>query len=517
MIEFVISSANNEQDILRAVEENTARGLPCPVWGANTGSIAVCGNGPSLGETYPSGGPIAALNGAWKTLVKNGVMPDYIIAHDPATQNVVWFDDAPDDPVYILSSRMHPSVFDKLKGKKIFLWHIHDEPEAKTGTKHLIGGGFTIGCQSLNLLNLMGFTHFDCYGYDSCYSIDGRHHSTKQDWNLTAPRPYQVGEAMFIAEPWMAAQVQEFLKQIEANKYNYTVDVKSSGMLKAALDHNTLEILYDLEVAPGSFDFFDCMINAENYRKCQGYSRAIVNFRSGSDGGFRPNEILHVPHRYKTLMLNNVVRPMLKMFAFQEVSEVSEKAVQFQYTPKETLDHFRATGEMAEYRPSDEAIEWAKQYKDFHVITLREAEHWPQRNSNVGEWVRFAKTLGSKVVFVRDTAKADDLIDGFEICPEASKDIHKRLALYRAAKMNYFVATGPGQLIKHCRETPYICFTTNAEGYPFYDPKWLKEQCGLDEQYPWRDPEKQRIFRLDDTYENLMFAHQSMSKVDIAA
>ncbi len=503
MINFVISSANNEADMLRAVQENTARGLPLPEWGSKSSSISVCGNGPSLRDVQPTEGPIAALNGAWKTLVKSGIMPDYIIAHDPCAENIRWFDDAPSEPVYLLSSRVHPAVFEKLRGKKIQLWHIQDKPEASTGAKQLIGGGFTIGCQSLNLLNLIGFDRFELYGYDSCYSFDGQHHSTDQSWNITPPKPYQVGERMFIAETWMAAQVQEFVKQIEVNRFNYSVRIHGDGMLKAALDHVTLEVLYDLDIAPGSFDFFSSMINVENYRKDNYYRRVVVNFKPGSDRGFRPCEVIEIDHAYKKLMLNNVVRPLLKMFAFEEVESVSDKAAQFHYVPKESVDLYRRYGYMATYRESKEAAEWAKQFDSPYVITLREAEHWPQRNSNLNEWIKFAKTLSGRVIFVRDTVKAHELVDGFEICPEASIDIHKRFALYKRAKMNFAVTTGPTLLMNFDPEVPYIQFFTPSPGYHCYEKEWVKRVMGIeDERFPWQGPQ-QKLVWADDTAENI--------------
>jgi uncharacterized Rossmann fold enzyme len=507
---------NDETEIRRAVSMNTARRFPAPKWHSRSGSISVCGNGPSLRWDYPLCGPIAALNGAWKALAIAGVTPDYIIVHDPAPENVAWFDDAPESPVYLLASRVHPSVFEKLAGKNIVLWHMHDQAEAETGSKVLIGGGFTIGCRSLNLLNMIGFNHFDCYGYDSCYALTGENHATPQNWNITPPQLYQVGDEKFIAEPWMAAQVQEFLKQIEANRFNYTVEVHGDGYLRAALEHNTLEVLYDLEHAPGSFDFLGAMLNVENYKKANGYSRVHVNFKAGSHQGFRPVDLIDIGHEHKNLMLNNVVRPMLKMFAMNEVGSVSGKAMQFQYLPRMSVEHFKETGEMPRFEASPEATGWAQRYKGAYVITLREAHYWPQRNSNVEAWVRFARTLDRPVVFVRDTAKANEDIPGFDICPEASIDLHKRLALYRAAEMNFFVTNGPAGLAHYSRDIPYINFFKEAPGYPCYDPAWMKEAIGFEDQMPWASP-RQRMIYADDTFENIEKAFEEVRNIPHAA
>jgi hypothetical protein len=203
-------------------------------------------------------------------------------------------------------------------------------------------------------------------------------------------------------------------------------------------------------------------------------------------------------------MLNNVARPLLGLFGFIEVGKVSSKARQFQYLSRESLDLYREQKVMAEYRPNDESLEWSEQFSDNpYVITLREADHWPSRNSRVEEWIKFAKTLDRRVIFVRDTAKAHEPIEGFETCPEASIDVHKRLALYARAKMNFAVCTGPMMLAAFTQTIPYIYLLTSAP-YPGYSREWQSQAMGLiDQQYPWHDPKTQRVVYADDDFESL--------------
>lgn len=505
---------------------NTLRGLPAPSYGQHKGPIAVCGNGPSLRETYPKEGLVASLNGSWRALVKNGVMPDFIIAFDPCQENASWFKDCPDEPEYLIASMMHPDVYEALKGKKVRQWHAHGKRELELGIGPLIGGGFTVGCLSLNLLNLMGFTHFDVYGMDSCYSHDGQHHATAQNWNVTTPSVYTVDDRSFLAEPWMAAQVEQFLDQVAANRRRYTVDVKCDGFLKAALEHNTLKVVYDLDVAPGSFDFMCSMLNIENYRVECGYSRVKVNLKPGSKEGFRPVDVIDIGHDQKNQMLNHVVRPLLGMFAMEECGPIekpnaligaiegeAEGVVSFPYSPRPSVEHFRETGKLARYEASAEATAWAREnFADRpYVITLREAAYWPQRNSNIDAWLRFAETLDRRVIFLRDTAKAHEKITAYETCPEASIDLNKRLALYRQAEMNFFVTNGPAGLAHYSADIPYLNFFKEAPGYHCYDPEWLKDYIGLEPfgQLPWATP-RQRMIYADDTFENITEAFNTM-------
>ncbi len=218
-------------------------------------------------------------------------------------------------------------------------------------------------------------------------------------------------------------------------------------------------------------------------------------------------------------MLNNVARPALDLFAFKEVSEVSEKATQFQYLARESCDLYRDTGQMADFRPNKEALKWAEQFNDRpYVITLREADHWPSRNSKVGEWIKFAKTLDRRVIFVRDTAKAYETISGFETCPEASIDIHKRLALYQKATMNFSVCNGPIILAGFTKFIPYIYLITPVD-YMGYSEEWQRESVGMDPdgQYPWHNPKTQRVVRSDDDFESLCKIWGEMNQAALAA
>lgn len=83
------------------------------------------------------------------------------------------------------------------------------------------------------------------------------------------------------------------------------------------------------------------------------------------------------------------------------------------------------------------------------TITLREALYWPTRNSQLVEWIKAASELkrqGHRIIFIRDTAKASEPIDGFETSPAASVNLFSRAALYAGAAANLFINNGPAWL-----------------------------------------------------------------------
>ena len=147
------------------------------------------------------------------------------------------------------------------------------------------------------------------------------------------------------------------------------------------------------------------------------------------------------------------------------------------------------------------------------VITLREAEYTAHRNSHIPAWIRFARDLTAKgelVVFVRDTAKAEEEIPGFATFAAASSDIHMRVALYEYAKANLFVANGPATLNWHM-DTPFLMFSEldhkHRSSYEAAYPEWWLPNMGIEagSQFPWFN-ERQRIVWETDSYRNISAA-----------
>lgn len=144
------------------------------------------------------------------------------------------------------------------------------------------------------------------------------------------------------------------------------------------------------------------------------------------------------------------------------------------------------------------------------TITLREATHWPTRNSNVEEWFEAAGELtakGYEVVFVRDTEKAEQPLDPFPICPAASVDIHHRAALYRSAYCNLFVSNGPAVLAVALDAPVIMLRPTNESLGSCYDRKYFDENGMEKGQFP-DSPKHQRLVYENDTALNIVRAFE---------
>lgn len=263
---------------------------------------------------------------------------------------------------------------------------------------------------------------------------------------------------------------------------------------------------YNLACYPLNFDFVPWIIESEMIRRRMG---APAPLRIG----FSHKEELT---ESGTRILNCVHRPILQMIGAVE----DEKAIggwrKASLTRNEIVLAAKRGEEIPRLRADIHSIkameQWTQGMPPHPVtITLREAEHWPHRNSNMEAWLKFARDLRAKgefVIFVRDTRKANEPLEDWQTCQPASFNICSRAALYERAKCNFFISNGPGELgvFGTC---PYLYFIELKEHPDYYantDGSWREMQgIGEGEQWPWALP-GQRMVWAPDTYEAISAA-----------
>lgn len=268
-----------------------------------------------------------------------------------------------------------------------------------------------------------------------------------------------------------------------------------------------------------SYDFLNWMIDAEMTRIREGAPWPLkVAFWYGRDGKTGISTL------YQVTMLQEVIRPALALIGAVEDNAAMLGRSKELYLFRDIAQAARA----GEQVPKFKAPEWAVEAiagiigdQPPVTITLREAEHTPQRNSNIDEWLKFARWLakcGENIIFIRDTAKADEpLVCEFPDCPEASKNLHMRMALYEKAKANLFVSNGPVTLAQYS-DRPWLMFhpkTNNNDSYIGGTPAFWEEAqtIPVGSQLPWSRPD-QKIVWEEPTFENLVSAWKKLECVD---
>jgi hypothetical protein len=131
--------------------------------------LSIAAGGPSLEDTWRDlTGVTVAVNGSLGFLLERGVTPWACGVFDPRPHLADIIEPHP-DVFFFLGSTCHPSVFDKLAGCNIVLWHPLGIHKAAVGAKYLIDGGSTMGLRWLTLGHFMGFRKFHCHGLDSSF------------------------------------------------------------------------------------------------------------------------------------------------------------------------------------------------------------------------------------------------------------------------------------------------------------------------------------------------------------
>lgn len=264
-------------------------------------------------------------------------------------------------------------------------------------------------------------------------------------------------------------------------------------------------VCYNCAGAPMGFDFLVWLIDAK-----------MTMIREGAPG---PLKVAFFFGREQMIGLRgheqvffNVYRPLIKLVGGVETEAAMGGRSKDIYTLRDVVAAANAGEEVPMVQASEIARETVKHWFDKGkkpvTITLREADHWPHRNSNMDAWREFAVYLrkqGERVVIMRDTKMAREGFHGFECCPAASVHLDMRMALYESAKCNLLVSNGPCGLCLFA-PMPYLYFLEiNADDpHPPNRPGFWKRANGMDEggQLPWAKPWQRMVWKRD-TYENL--------------
>ena len=268
-------------------------------------------------------------------------------------------------------------------------------------------------------------------------------------------------------------------------------------------------VTYNVTGGATGYDIITWLIDAEMTRIRAGAPAPLkVHFWMGKDGTGGLNT------GTRRQQFDNIVKPALALIGAVETDRIG--ACKNFYASRDIVAASRA----GEKVPSLQAPRGIWRGSRGHVtITLREIDFWPHRNSNLKAWLMFALDLqrkGEHVIFVRDTARADDALEGLtgieDTDPVASKDLLHRMVLYCMAKCNLFVSNGPGALAVFS-DRPYLQFiepTDDSHPYVANTRKFWREQQGIEvgEQWPWARPD-QRIVWAKDDYETIVQAWET--------
>ena len=180
-------------------------------------TLSIVGYGPSLQDTWKEvTHPCITTSGAHDFMIERGFIPDYHAQCDGRDHQVEFLNNPHKDIEYLMATVCHHSIWDRLEGYKVFIWHnCHGEHVIDWIGKNdpnglLVAGGSNIGLTSIHLGGIMGFRKFKLFGMDCNYRDFKRHAGKHPD-----PVPQDIirrwATKKWFTSPQMSNAVDEFM------------------------------------------------------------------------------------------------------------------------------------------------------------------------------------------------------------------------------------------------------------------------------------------------------------------
>lgn len=187
---------------------------------SRSGVVSVCGFGPSLARTYKQlEGDVVACNGAHDWLIERGVIPTFGMFYD-ADPIIADFITPHPEVTYLIASRCHPKVFEKVRGYKVVVWHVegdkclHDMLAERRCDEPMVRGGSGAVVRSIVLMHAIGYREIHIHGGDSSYEGEFTHvkKSLVEEKFLEVCTKTPEGEIArrFKTTPQLALQVEDW-------------------------------------------------------------------------------------------------------------------------------------------------------------------------------------------------------------------------------------------------------------------------------------------------------------------
>jgi hypothetical protein len=300
---------------------------------------------------------------------------------------------------------------------------------------------------------------------------------------------------------------------------------------------NYVTAVYDLHALPVTYDFSFFLASAELFASKNNKSAFKVLFVP------RNNDEFIAEKEYQSIVdeesvkwrFENIILPMMNMYPAcigyslisqrSDVSEAINEKLLFPEFYSESFfsadfykEVFASKNKIIGFSASIQGKRYIKSWKKFNkindhiiTITLRRNNYDSSRNSNVEEWVRFAKFISEKgfaPVFIPDTDACfehDPRLDGFIVFEAPCWNLGIRMALYEEADLNFFVPNGPVSITQLNRKIDSIIMKQVVPGSLHATPEFNEER-GISvgqKSYDMFDDQFQILSWVDDKFENI--------------
>lgn len=244
-LQLVRSMCETPENVLRNVERTLS--VPYERFNEHLGSqkgrtVSICGSGPSFATEYRhTVGDILACNGAHDYLLERGIIPKYALFMDAAEFMDGFIKLPHPDVTYLVASRCHESVFKRLEGCKVVVWHCMGDPglidflEQRSVNEPAVHGGSAAVTRAMIIAYALGYEDWHVFGCDSSYDGDTHHVGdtlVEEKMIDTCPVIGGVGGKWFKSTAWMAGQVEDFIDMVpQMHTRGVKITVHGTGLL----------------------------------------------------------------------------------------------------------------------------------------------------------------------------------------------------------------------------------------------------------------------------------------------
>lgn len=194
-------------------------------------AIDLFASGPSS-RGIPKARRTAAVNNAINQFGPEG--PTYWIACDPQELVASFIPaDPPTNTTYLLATKCHPSVFQKLQDRKVLIWQT-DEHELAEGVLG-VPTAISVTLCAINVLAQMGCTAINTHGWDGCF-INGEGYAIPQEAPGTRKTLHMNGVQYQTTDTW-AAEAEDAVNQFTRDRGHYSVKINGPGMIGDIVRH----------------------------------------------------------------------------------------------------------------------------------------------------------------------------------------------------------------------------------------------------------------------------------------
>lgn len=206
--------------------------------------VIVCG-GPSINDQaekvlalQKEGAKVISINRMYPWCQKHGIKPDYLVSLDCSEDQERSFDTITPGVTYLLSTVTRPSICDKLKDEKVYIFDSRSEPRCRKlrinagyNRMTVINGGGSVSVLAYSIAFNLGFRNIHMFGFDSMVTDPDITHAAGIAGTSLSPHyvPITINEKDILTTPqWI-----EFTRQV----LDLTSVAHDEGMLDSVVFH----------------------------------------------------------------------------------------------------------------------------------------------------------------------------------------------------------------------------------------------------------------------------------------